>query len=520
MNTDFADKLFGTRPHGPYVGRGRSHYVFTTTSSSLLGLPGYNMLYSVEVSETATGTLKLYNGVDATGDMIASIDISAKGSYRFGGVYCPRGLYVEVDTGGTSASLSIVCDAANPKTVTVSGNEITDAVRNSAPLWGTARSTDMVDGLAAPAGYGIYRAATNLFRYGQCDATTDWLGTSDATIAVDSSVAAPFSSQSVKITTSGSTTGHAGSVATSATGQAAAAGTVGVGSIWFKGVSGNSYVHWLQWTQTDSSAAGGTTTLFTATGGWQLLSPLSVAVGSGKTGDSLRIRVETNTLRAESFWVAHAMLESGQGVVAPYVATTGGSTATHSLGRVQAPSSVLGAGQGWWAARIKMGYSNTSGAALGFSPRIAAWMNDANNRLLMVYDSSNARFVLESQVGGGSFAIAGSAGVTFNAGDVFTVIGAWDGSNVKISQGGVAFVSVSSSGSWPTLTAPKFDIGSDGANQIGSSMLLFATGKGTLSDSDAAAINSDTDWTFNSFPDAAQTSMIWPCMSTDYFTPF
>lgn len=174
------------------------------------------------------------------------------------------------------------------------------------------------------------RAATNLFQRGQCDSIDDYAWhniSAGVTQSLDASTAPPFSTQSVKQVCNGTSANQA-CVPQSDVGQAAATGTAGVGSIYFEGVAGQSYRCWLRWVNTDATTTDGAVTTFTATGSWQLLSPASVAVEAGKTGDQLRLRVEINGTRAETFWLAHAMLEKGQSVVAPYVATSGGVTAT------------------------------------------------------------------------------------------------------------------------------------------------------------------------------------------------
>lgn len=171
---------------------------------------------------------------------------------------------------------------------------------------------------------------TNLFRNGQCDAATDWtFQTAGVTSAVDATVAAPLASQSIKVTMDGSVSGQeVGAI--SGSGQAALAGTVGVGSVYVKGTAGASYSARLGWTNTDTSFTPGSFVTFTATGSWQQIVLPSVAVAVGKTGDRLRIQigVPVGVTRADIFWLAHAMLEKGQASVGTYIPTSGGVTAS------------------------------------------------------------------------------------------------------------------------------------------------------------------------------------------------
>jgi hypothetical protein len=89
--------------------------------------------------------------------------------------------------------------------LTTSGNEVTDATRAASALLTTSASGQMCDGLSADSSFGVRRAATNLFRRGQCDNANDWNAATgrDATRRSTRRSPPPFSPQSIKVTTTG-----------------------------------------------------------------------------------------------------------------------------------------------------------------------------------------------------------------------------------------------------------------------------------------------------------------------------
>lgn len=376
-------------------------------------------------------------------------------------------------------------------TLTVSGNEITDASRTAALSWGTGQQGGSTDGATVPGGVAVWEAGTNLFRRGQCDATTDWSGASGhETISIDATTPGPFSPQSIKCVTDISSSNE-GMLPQSATGQAAPAGTAAVGSIWFKGTAGQSYFTMMRWKNTDASVSDGVQQIFTATGQWQLLTPSTAAVvGTGKTGDALVIMARVNGTRADTFWLAHAMLQKGVNVVSPYIATSGGATATRAAGRVQAPASLLNATQGWFAMRLKLGWSSGGSGAGPSFPSFFEWADSTTNRIL-IYCSRSSGFLLIYRAASGSGATAQQA-VSFNIGDIATIVGAWDSGHLYLSVNGSAFVSATNA-FIPTITATQFDLGqgNSGApgNWLDSSILWAACGTGTLTNTDAATLN-------------------------------
>lgn len=368
---------------------------------------------------------------------------------------------------------------------TTSGNEVTDATRIAAQSWTTGASGGMVDGETPPAGIGVWRPATNLFPNGQCAAPTGWsTPTTGVTISTDSATPAPFSPQSIKYVCDG-TAGNQGALPLTAAGQAAAAGVIGAGSCWFKGVQGQAYRAVMSWANTDASITAGATATFTGTGGWQLITPAPVAVAAGKTGDVLRMTVGINGSRAETIWAAHAMLEIGVPQIAPYVATSGG-TATHGVGRVYTDGvGVVTVAQGWVAARVKMGYpSSVAGTLYVAQPSDGS----AANRLAMRPNGANWVLI---EVSGNVTSAAVTQTAAFSVGDYVTAVFAWDASGLYVSINGAAFTSAAR-GTQAIGPFTTFDVGSnlgDPLSTFNGNVDWLVCGEGTLAASDVAALN-------------------------------
>lgn len=382
-----------------------------------------------------------------------------------------------------------------PKSVlTLSGTPILDADRDIARTWGISQQGGQVDTSVTPSGIFIGRAATNRFVNGQNDATTNVTCDAGVTVTVDTGSVLSFSPNSLKCVTDG-TAANQRVYSSSGSGQGVAAGVFGVGSLRFKGTAGQQYDLFLAWVNTDATGTSGAIVTFTATGSEQLLGDAiggvatlaALAVAAGKTGNILRVIVGVHGTRADTFWIGRQMLESGQSVVAPYVATSGGVTATKATARVQAPASLLSAAQGWVAMRLRAGWA--ANAAPGSFLTMFDWRQDSNNKLQFYYNVASKYFTM-TRWSGGSNAGASTAVQAFNAGDALTVVGKWDGGAVYVSVNGGPFVSVANA-YIPAITATLFDIGqSSGSGHIDSAVLWFACGTGTLTDADAGRLAS------------------------------
>lgn len=396
--------------------------------------------------------------------------------------------------------------------LTTSGNEITDLARANALAWLATQQGGSVDEFQSDSSFGIWEAGTNLHRHGQCDSLTDWsVAGVTSSRTLDATTAAPFSPQSVKIVTTGANIG--GGIGQSATGQAKATGTVGVGSIYLKGVAGLTYDVSVEWVNTDASTTAGSATTWMATGGWDLVVPASVSVAAGKTGDMLRVRCQTHAVRAsESFWLAHPMLQSGMSFVTPYVATAGG-TATRATPRVQAPASLLDTTQGWIAFRLRMGISSASVATkTSGEARLFRW-GDGAHGISAYWTSTNLILVRDSASG-----INGSKAFTFAAGDLVTVVVAWTATQLLMSINGSAFSTVANT---PTVFGAmgQIDIGTFGTGrELDGDLLWTMCGKGTLTNADATTLSAQgsTDPGLGLLGATAQTTAVVPFNTSLY----
>jgi hypothetical protein len=403
-------------------------------------------------------------------------------------------------TAATTIAPRLPILSATPNLITT-GSVITDTQRAAALLWGTSQQGGQTDGLALGSGAGIWSGVTNFFRRGQCDSTTDWGVTSsggahDPTIFTDATTPAPFSPQSIKYVCDGVATQEGGAPRT-ATGRAAAAGTVGVTSVYFKGTAGRSYQAISQWRNTDASDTFGSTLSFTATGAWQLLKPPTVAVAVGKTGDQLRVIVATNfTGVADTFWLAHAMLTitgataQQSFVYTPYIATSGGSSSTSSNGRITIPATIFNAPQGWMAIRLQVNWNAADFDVSQNFPVAWEWRQDGNTRLNVLYNVfANAnKWTTSSRINTSSTGPSGAV-QTFVAGDYVTLIATWQSNQLQISTNGDNFTTTANT-RYFAPTSNVFDIGSSaGSSHIDSNIMWVAAGTGPLVNADNATLN-------------------------------
>lgn len=373
---------------------------------------------------------------------------------------------------------------------------------------------------AAPGnGIGVYQPASNLFRRGQCDTTADQFGSTATppTLTTDATVPALFSTQSIRVTSNGAVAGQ-GYVAQSATGQAAATGLACASSIYFRGVAGQSYGVLSEWSNTDASITQGAQTIFVATGNWQLLTPATVAVAAGKTGDALRIRATINGTRAETFWVAHAMLQSGVAYASPYVTSSGGATSSKAGGRVQAPSTLINGGSLWWAARFTTEFA---GASVGANFRIiAGWLSPTNAGYQLLYRGASLDWRMRANGNDGVTSYDATVLQSPTPGTVDTLVGKANPATVSVSLNGAAYAT-QAVGQPVTTTPVAFDIGNgSGGQQSDCSFLWFACGENTdPTAADAAAIaalpNDEPSFAHLSVPPTA----VWDTDSALYEIP-
>lgn len=383
--------------------------------------------------------------------------------------------------------------------LTLSGNEITDAVR----LAGVQG-----DGRAYPdSSFYIGPAATNLVTNGGCEtnATGYSVATGGETIARDTAQK-KFGAASLKVTTVG-LTNNEGERTNTITGLTAQTYTYGVWVLAPAGVAIRAQID--ERDNTDTFIAASWTDI-TATGAWQRVS----VTRTFTTGDRTRLRViiPNDTTASTSFWVDGVGLVTGA-VDIPYIETDGG-TASRGASRVQMPvsSRTFSTTQGWVALRAQL-------FSIAANVGVFEFADDANNRILLYL--SSATNVGLFRVGGGAGGGQGNKTMAWSPGDYVTIVGAWDSTGCKVALDGGVFGTRTAS-STPTLTATSPEIGAltvslgAGNGRLNGNAHWFACGSGVLVDADSVALHAfgNTDPTpqqlFSNLSAAARPTAVVP----------
>lgn len=352
--------------------------------------------------------------------------------------------------------------------LTLAGNEITDAVR---------RTGTEGDGLAIPAGFGIWPAATNLVTNGGFETnTTGWEATG-ATIA-RSTAAAKFGSASLRATVAVAAD-LAG--ARQATSIAASTGTVVSASAWMRYVTTTANVQLLI-VEYDSGnnflRVGGISGSLALT---DEFAQATVTVTLGASTTQIRVWAVTFGSQEADFYIDGVQVETGS-IATPYIETDGG-TASRLAGRVQLPvSGLFTATQGWVAARLRMGAAKD-----GSQRRVFQWRDGADVRI-EIHETSTG-WLITRRDNAGTFTEYAD---TWSAGDSRSLLFSWDSTELHYSNNGAAIQDLANT-TIPAISNANADIGSDGGTQITSNVLWFATGSGTLTDADAAALDALPD---------------------------
>jgi type IV pilus assembly protein PilA len=394
--------------------------------------------------------------------------------------------------------------------LSVNGTEITDATR-SLSVQG--------DGLTNDSSTGLWESRSNLSKNGGAETGTGNWASLQATLSSDSTYA-KFGTKAFKCTLLGNQanegcyefdSGGLNSHIPVTAGQTYAA------SAWiYTPTTVSIYAGRIEWfdntgTQLSVSVAAPTTV---PSNTWTRITYSATAPASAV---GATITWYTNVMQGgTSFWIDGVQFEQGP-MATPYIQTTN-AVVTRNPSRVQAPSSVLNATQGWFASRIRIGYSSSQ--TPGTYSGLAAW-GDGNlgNNALMLF-RYNSQWRMERSVGGVTSS-ALTASQTWNSGDYITVVGYWNATQVAVSVGGGAFV-VAANSNIPTLAATTFDIGvgqyvNNALQWCNCDVLWFAAGTGTLTNSDAGTINGfgNSDPKRSSFPSASQATFTWDGSGTN-----
>ena len=405
---------------------------------------------------------------------------------------------IGIGTSTPTATLTIKDNFSNPPStanLTVSGNEITDATRTT---------NTQGDGRTPPdSSYGIWEATTNLVTNGGFESNTtgwanNWAGNSGgASTIAQSSTQTKFGTHSLSVAVTGNSQGAYFALTPTN-------GTTYTYSAWAWIPTGLTVV---------ITSTNATSSNYIGTNSWQRLT-YTYTAGGTDTG----VYIRTNATGSGTFYIDGVQAEQ-KPIATPYVETNG-STASRSAARVQAPVNLTNVTQGWFAARVRAGGNNSQISSV--DPGLFVFQDDNNHYLTVEFNSNQWKMYRAN--GLGTSVSANSSAVTFSAGDLMTVIGAWDSTTLKISVNGSAFATAVQS-NIPTLASSTFDIGSGGTFANGKwdgDILWAATGTGTLTNTDAANLNAfgNTDPTtsglFSNLSSNAASTMVWAASTASY----
>lgn len=369
--------------------------------------------------------------------------------------------------------------------VILSGNEITDESR----LLGIQG-----DGLLNDSSVGVWPAATNICINGGFETnTTGWSAFLTAVLTRDTT-GPKFGAASGKVAVSANIDGVQIDVTL-------AAATTYTASGWFKVPTGKTLL--FRNLDAGGSPAFASATIFGATGTWQRASFTFVSGAGGAV--TFQIYDVVASAYPYDFYFDGIQVEAGT-IATPYVETNG-AAATRSAARVRDAASLVDETQGWFAARMRMGWVNTADPSS--NPVVFDWRDDASNLIQLRFDTTGNTWELQRRNTAGTGEVTKAD--TFSLSDVVTVIAAWDASSLKISVDGSVFTSAVAA-NIPTLAATLFDIGSiAGASEhIAADFLWVATGFGSLTDANAATIHGlgNTDPALTAIP--GTPTMVWP----------
>lgn len=381
--------------------------------------------------------------------------------------------------------------------VTVSGNEVTDVVRQAA-LEG--------DGQAYPdSSYGIWEATINLITNGGFETVITGWNDSGAT-GTRVTAQKKFGGASGQYVTDNAGANEGGYHA-----FAGAAATQYTVSAWVRGTAGGETVRVALYDDVSGKQASSPVTLTT---GWQRV---TVTATTGGGSAVFRAYIETDAQQNITFNIDGVQAEA-QPIATPYVETDGG-TAGRSNCRVQMPVSLIDETQAWFAVYMRMNWDWDDEPAA--NPINFRWQDDGTHRIGMYFETGAGRWGLLRMNGGGEVVVFQNN--TFSRGDEVLVIGAWTAAAIKISVNGAGFTSAAHA-VVPTLSATTFEIGAaplGTAQHLDGDILWAACGTGVLTDADAAAIAALGGGAPPSdmVPSAAELTAIWYANNPEYFVP-
>jgi len=398
------------------------------------------------------------------------------------------------------------------RTLTLSGNEITDAVRTTAVEG---------DGLTPPAGVGPWPAATNLVTNGGFETNTTGWALNNATLT-RITTDAKFGSACARLQWNNASTFY--QAQTTFTISGSTAGRQYTGSYWVKGEGdsvGKAVVIRLAEEGGTQAPVSYDSAPFTLTDDWQRVSLTITVAEDDRTAIRYFVGRRLTSLAAdESLLVDGIQLEESS-VATPYIETDG-STESRAAGRVQMPvAGLFTATQGAVAARLRTGISATATPFGAGYPCLFTWRDDATHEIAIQYNIDVDKWSIVRRAAGATRVNETNA-QTFVPGDTLTVTCAWTATTLKATTNATAFNS-GADANIPDIAAADADVGSfTNTNWVDSNVLWFATFAGTLTDDDAAALDAfgDTPPTsaqlFNALSAKSLPTSLWVAEDSEY----
>ena len=423
---------------------------------------------------------------------------------------------IGLGTNAPTASLTIKDNFSSTSltaSLTVSGNEITDATR-------TANTQG--DGFTPPdSSYGIWEGTTNLVVNGGFETNVNNWGGGTVTNSRDTSTA-KFGSSSLKAVTNNTNAGTWGGGSSTTNGTPnqipVTVGNTYTASAWIKASSGVNANLDIEWTNSSGASFGTIIQAFTTTGSWQRVTLTGTAPSNAVSAD-ININSTNWGGVGQAFWLDGVQFEQ-KAYATPYVETSNGSTASRSGAYIGAPSSLVSEAQGWVAVRARLGTLDTS-----TSHDLFGWAaNSSVNRISVAPNSSTSWQGFFSRNGTPTFISATDS--SHFIGDIVTVVLSWTNSQVGLSVNGSSFSTSTRNGTVGGASLPStFGIGNINLN-LGNDVsdddiMWFASGTGTLSNSDASTLNAygnndpTTTSLSSSLPSAIPT-MAWAANTSSY----
>lgn len=389
--------------------------------------------------------------------------------------------------------------------MTFTGGLITDAVR-AANVEG--------DGLTPPAGVGIWPAATNLDTNGGFETnTTGWSDGGGGSTIARSTEQAKFGTHSLKVTNMPSN----GTIAAGPSLTLTNAAYVQSGWIYIPTAYTGNAPRLNVFSTTPPTGTIQASANLSLRDQWQRVTMGPFTPDAASLDCILYWDQSGAPVAAEALYFDGQQTELGS-FATPYIETDGG-TASRAAGRIQQPvSGLFTATQGWVVARVLPGFPSTIDGKEVFE-----WGDSTIKNIAVGWTTGSGGTWFVRRRNNDSPAVAATSD-SFSAGTSRTVAAQWGATTQAVSANGGSFSSVANT-SIPTLSATSADIGKRGTGNdlwLSGNVLWYATGSGTLTDADAAALNGfgNTPPTPNALSaalsPAAHPTSLWPAVDTSY----